>query len=307
MWSYIGRRLLILIPVVFGVSFLVFGALYIIPGDAVDRMLAESGASAETLARLRDQYGLDDPFLVQYGRFLGQMIRFDLGRSIITDRSVKEQIRNQLPATIELTLSALMIAFLFGVPLGVISAINRGSWADAIGMLIALVGVSMPNFWLGLLLIMAFSLQLGWLPTAGTGGLDHLILPAVTLGFSGIAVIARVTRSSLLEVMSSDFIRTARSKGLRQVTIIVKHGMRNSMASVLTIVGLQFGALLGGSVVVETVFSRQGIGFMAADAIQSLDIILVQGTVMLAALTFVLVNLLVDLSYSLLDPRVRYT
>ena len=244
---------------------------------------------------------------MQYGRFLSQMIRFDLGRSIITDRSVKEQIRNQLPATIELTLSALAIAFLFGVPLGVISAINRGSWADAIGMLIALVGVSMPNFWLGLLLIMAFSLQLGWLPTAGTGGLDHLILPAVTLGFSGIAVIARVTRSSLLEVMSSDFIRTARSKGLRQVTIIVKHGMRNSMASVLTIVGLQFGALLGGSVVVETVFSRQGIGFMAADAIQSLDIILVQGTVMLAALTFVLVNLLVDLSYSLLDPRVRYT
>ncbi|MCY4355870.1 MAG: ABC transporter permease [Truepera sp.] len=307
MWSYIGRRLLILIPVIFGVSFLVFGALYIIPGDAVDRMLAESGASAETLARLRDQYGLDDPFLVQYGRFLSQMIRFDLGRSIITDRSVKEQIRNQLPATIELTLSALMIAFLFGVPLGVISAINRGSWADAIGMLIALVGVSMPNFWLGLLLIMAFSLQLGWLPTAGTGGLDHLILPAVTLGFSGIAVIARVTRSSLLEVMSSDFIRTARSKGLRQVTIIVKHGMRNSMASVLTIVGLQFGALLGGSVVVETVFSRQGLGFMAADAIQSLDIILVQGTVMLAALAFVLVNLLVDLSYSLLDPRVRYT
>ncbi|MDE0098212.1 MAG: ABC transporter permease [Truepera sp.] len=307
MWSYIGRRLLILIPVVFGVSFLVFGALYIIPGDAVDRMLAESGASAETLARLRDQYGLDDPFLVQYGRFLGQMIRFDLGRSIITDRSVKEQIRNQLPATIELTLSALAIAFLFGVPLGVISAINRGSWADAIGMLIALVGVSMPNFWLGLLLIMAFSLQLGWLPAAGTGGLDHLILPAVTLGFSGIAVIARVTRSSLLEVMSSDFIRTARSKGLRQIIIIVKHGMRNSMASVLTIVGLQFGALLGGSVVVETVFSRQGIGFMAADAIQSLDIILVQGTVMLAALAFVLVNLLVDLSYSLLDPRVRYT
>lgn len=307
MWSYIGRRLLILIPVIFGVSFLVFGALYIIPGDAVDRMLAESGASAETLARLRDQYGLNDPFLVQYGRFLSQMIRFDLGRSIITDRSVKEQIRNQLPATIELTLSALLIAFLFGVPLGVISAINRGSWADALGMLIALIGVSMPNFWLGLLLIMAFSLQLGWLPTAGTGGLDHLILPAVTLGFSGIAVIARVTRSSLLEVMSSDFIRTARSKGLRQVTIIVKHGMRNSMASVLTIVGLQFGALLGGSVVVETVFSRQGIGFMAADAIQSLDIILVQGAVMLAALTFVLVNLLVDLSYSLLDPRVRYT
>ncbi len=307
MWAFIARRLLILIPVVVGVSFLVFGALYIVPGDAVDRMLSETGASAEDLARLRDQLGLDDPFLVQYGRFFRQMIRLDLGKSIVTNRSVKEQLRNQLPATIELTLSALAIALLFGVPLGVLSAINRGSWADAIGMLIALVGVSMPNFWLGLLLIMAFSLQLGWLPAAGTGGFDHLILPAVTLGFSGIAVIARVTRSSLLEVLTSDYMRTASSKGLRRFTIIVKHGMRNSMASVLTIVGLQFGALLGGSVVVETVFGRQGIGFMAADAIQSLDFILVQGTVMLAALAFVLANLLVDLSYSMLDPRIRYT
>ncbi len=307
MWAFIARRLLILIPVVVGVSFLVFGALYIVPGDAVDRMLSETGASAEDLARLRDQLGLDDPFLVQYGRFFRQMIRLDLGKSIVTNRSVKEQLRNQLPATIELTLSALVIALLFGVPLGVLSAINRGSWADAIGMLIALVGVSMPNFWLGLLLIMAFSLQLGWLPAAGTGGFDHLILPAVTLGFSGIAVIARVTRSSLLEVLTSDYMRTASSKGLRRFTIIVKHGMRNSMASVLTIVGLQFGALLGGSVVVETVFGRQGIGFMAADAIQSLDFILVQGTVMLAALAFVLANLLVDLSYSMLDPRIRYT
>ncbi len=307
MWAFIARRLLILIPVVVGVSFLVFGALYIVPGDAVDRMLSETGASAEDLARLRDQLGLDDPFLVQYGRFFRKMIRLDLGKSIVTNRPVKEQLRTQLPATIELTMAALGIALLFGVPLGVLSAINRGSWADAIGTLIALVGVSMPNFWLGLLLIMAFSLQLGWLPAAGTGGFDHLILPAVTLGFSGIAVIARVTRSSLLEVLTSDYMRTASSKGLRRFTIIVKHGMRNSMASVLTIVGLQFGALLGGSVVVETVFGRQGIGFMAADAIQSLDFILVQGTVMLAALAFVLVNLLVDISYSMLDPRIRYT
>ena len=307
MWAYIIRRLLILIPVVFGVSFLVFGALYVIPGDAVDRMLSETGASGETLQRLRDQYGLDDPFLVQYGRFVSKLVRFDLGDSIVTERPVKEQIGNQLPATLELTFSALGIAFLFGVPLGVLSAIKRGSWADAIGMLIALVGVSMPNFWLGLLLIMLFSLHLGWLPAAGTGGFNHLILPAITLGFSGIAVIARVTRSSLLEVMNNDFMRTASSKGLRRVTVIVKHGMRNSMASVLTIVGLQFGALLGGSVVVETVFGRQGIGFMAADAIQSLDFVLVQGAVMLAALSFVMANLLVDVSYSLLDPRIRYT
>lgn len=306
MWTYILRRLLILLPVIIGVSFVVFFALYIVPGDAVDTMLAETGATAEDLARLRDQLGLDDPFLIQYGRFLSQLARGDLGESIVNGRPVIQQLRTQLPATIELTFAALAIAFVVGVPLGVVSAVRRGSWIDAVSMVVALIGVSMPNFWLGLLFIMTFSLQLGWLPTAGTGGLDHLILPALTLGFSGVAVIARVTRSSLLEVMNSDFMRTARSKGLRGFTVVVKHGMRNSMASVLTIVGIQFGALLGGSVVVETVFSRQGLGSLAARAILSGDFPLVQAAVMLAALAFVLANLLVDLSYSLLDPRVRY-
>jgi peptide/nickel transport system permease protein len=307
MWSYILRRLLTLIPVLFGVSFLVFAAMYIIPGDAVDSMLAETGATAEDLARLREQLGLDDPFFVQYGRFLVTLVSGDLGTSIVTNRQVSEQIRTQLPATLQLTLSALVIAILLGIPLGVISAINRGSWLDAISMLVALIGVSMPNFWLGLLFIMFFSLQLGWLPAAGTGGLQHLIMPAMTLGFSGIAVIARVSRSALLEVLNTDFMRTARSKGLRTRVVIVKHGMRNAMASVLTIIGLQFGALLGGSVVVETVFGRQGIGFLAANAIQRGDFPLVQATVMLAALFFVVANLLVDLSYSLLDPRIRYS
>ncbi len=307
MWSYAVRRVVTLIPVLFGVSFLVFAGMYIIPGDAVDMMLAETGATAEDLARLRNQLGLDDPFMVQYGRFLGQMVRGDLGESIVTGRDVKQQIRNQLPATIELTMAALAIAFLFGVPLGIVSAIKRGSWIDAVSMMIALIGVSMPNFWLGLLFIMGFSLGLGWFPAAGTGGLDHLVMPAMTLGFSGIAVIARVSRSSLLEVMNTDFMRTARSKGLREHSVVIKHGMRNAMASVLTIVGLQFGALLGGSVVVETVFGRQGIGFLAANAIQRGDFTLVQATVMLASLAFVLVNLLVDFSYSLLDPRIRYT
>jgi peptide/nickel transport system permease protein len=307
MWSYILRRLLTLIPVLLGVSFLVFAAMYIIPGDAVDSMLAETGATAEDLARLREQLGLDDPFFIQYGRFLVTLVSGDLGTSIVTNRQVSEQIRTQLPATLQLTLSALAIAILLGIPLGVISAINRGSWLDAISMLVALIGVSMPNFWLGLLFIMFFSLQLGWLPAAGTGSLQHLIMPAMTLGFSGIAVIARVSRSALLEVLNTDFMRTARSKGLRTRAVIVKHGMRNAMASVLTIIGLQFGALLGGSVVVETVFGRQGIGFLAANAIQRGDFPLVQATVMLAALFFVVANLLVDLSYSLLDPRIRYS
>jgi peptide/nickel transport system permease protein len=307
MWSYILRRLLTLIPVLFGVSFFVFAAMYIIPGDAVDSMLAETGATAEDLARLREQLGLDDPFFVQYGRFLATLVSGDLGTSIVTNRLVSEQIRTQLPATLQLTLSALAIAILLGIPLGVISAINRGTWLDAVSMLVALIGVSMPNFWLGLLFIMLFSLQLGWLPAAGTGSFQHLIMPAMTLGFSGIAVIARVSRSALLEVLNTDFMRTARSKGLRTRAVIVKHGMRNAMASVLTIIGLQFGALLGGSVVVETVFGRQGIGFLAANAIQRGDFPLVQATVMLAALFFVVANLLVDLSYSLLDPRIRYS
>lgn len=306
MWSYVVRRLVILVPIVLGVSFLVFAAMYIVPGDAVDSMLAETGATAEELARLRDQLGLDDPFFVQYGRFLVKLASGDLGSSLVTGRTVSSQIASQLPATIELTLSALAIAILVGIPLGVVSAMRRGSWVDSLTMVIALVGVSMPNFWLGLLLIMLFSVQLGVLPAAGTGGLSHLILPAVTLGFSSVAVIARITRSSLLEALGSDYIRTARSKGLAPLAVVLKHGMRNATASVMTIAGLQFGFLLGGSVVVETVFGRQGIGYMTANAIQRADFPLVQATVMLAALAFVLVNLLVDLSYSLLDPRITY-
>jgi peptide/nickel transport system permease protein len=306
MWSYIARRLLIVVPVMLGVAFLVFAAMYIIPGDAVDAMLRDTGATAEAMARLRAQMGLDQPFHVQFFRFLSVLASGDLGRSLVTGRPVADQIVSQLPATIELTLAALFIAVVVGVPLGVLSAVKRGSWIDSLSMIIALVGVSMPNFWLGLLLILTFSLQLGWFPASGSGGLRYLILPAATLGFSGVAIIARITRSALLEVINADYIRTARSKGLRPRTVIVKHAMRNSMASVMTVVGLQFGALLGGSVVVETVFGRQGLGFLTVTAIQRSDMPLVQATVMLAALAFVLVNLLVDISYSLLDPRIRY-
>ncbi len=306
MWSYVTRRLIILVPVVLGVSFLVFAAMYIIPGDAVDSMLQDRGASAEELARLRAQLGLDDPFLIQYGRFLARLASGDLGTSLVTGRDVTSQIASQLPATVQLTFAALAIAVLVGVPLGVVSAIKRGTWVDSGSMVFALLGVSMPNFWLGLLLILTFSLQLKWFPAAGTGGWRYLVLPAITLGFSGVAIIARITRSSLLEVIHADYVRTARSKGLRPTTVIAKHAMRNAMGAVMTIVGLQFGALLGGSVVVETVFGRQGIGALTVAGVQRGDFPLVQATVMLAALAFVLVNLLVDVTYSLLDPRIRY-
>ena len=306
MATFIVRRCLSLIPVLIGVSFLVFAAMYIIPGDAVDSMLAETGASAEDLARLRDQLGLDDPFFVQYGRFVSTMVRGDLGQSLVNGRSVAEQLRTQLPATVELTLAALAVAIVLGLPLGILAAVKRGTWIDGVSMVIALMGVSMPNFWLGLLFIMLFSLRLGWFPVAGTGGLDHLVLPALTLGLSGTAVIARVSRSSLLEVLSRDYMRTAKAKGLAPRRVINKHALRNALSAVLTLVGLQFGALLGGSVVVETVFGRQGIGFLTANAIQRGDFPLVQAAVLLAALTFVFVNLLIDISYSLIDPRIRY-
>lgn len=306
MWSFITRRLIILVPVVVGVSFLVFAAMYILPGDAVDSMLAERGASAEELARLRSQLGLDQPFMVQYGRFIVRLATGDLGSSIVSGRPVADQIASQLPATIELTLAALLIAVCVGVPLGVLAAVKRGTWIDSVSMIVALIGVSMPNFWLGLILILTFSLQLGWFPAAGVGTWRHLVLPAVTLGFSGVAIIARITRSSLLEVIHADYVRTARSKGLRPVVVVVKHAMRNSMASVMTVIGLQFGALLGGSVVIETVFGRQGIGFLTVNGIQRADFPLVQSTVMLAATAFVVVNLFVDVTYSLLDPRIRY-
>ncbi len=306
MWTYIVRRLLIVFPVMLGVAFMVFSAMYLIPGDAVDAMLRDTGATAEAMARLRAQMGLDQPFHVQFLRFLMVLASGDLGRSLVTGRPVADQIASQLPATIELTLAALAIAILIGVPLGVVAALRRGSWIDTSSMIVALVGVSMPNFWLGLLFILFFSLQLGWFPASGTGGLRYLVLPAVTLGFSGVAIIARITRSSLLEVINADYVRTARSKGLKPRTVVLKHAMRNAMASVMTVVGLQFGALLGGSVVVETVFGRQGLGSLTVGAIQRSDLPLVQATVMLAALAFVLVNLLVDVSYSLLDPRIRY-
>jgi ABC-type dipeptide/oligopeptide/nickel transport system permease component len=304
--SFTLRRLLLLIPIVIGISFLVFGALYLVPGDAIDSMLAETGARAEDIVRLRREFGLDQPFLKQYATFVTRAVRGDFGRSLRLRIPVTEAIGEQLPATLELTFGALVVSVAMGLGLGIVAAIRHGSWIDTLTMMLSMVGVSMPIFWSGLLLIFLFSLRLGWLPSAGTGGLPALILPAFALGFSGAAIMARVTRSSLLEVLGREYVRTARAKGLSERIVVLRHALRNAMISVITIVGLQFGALLGGAVVVEVVFGRQGIGFLAAEAIQKQDFPLVQGTVLVASLAFVVVNLVVDLSYGLFDPRIRY-
>ncbi|MGQ0570047.1 MAG: ABC transporter permease [Armatimonadota bacterium] len=306
MVAFVLRRLAVLIPILIGVSFLVFGALYLVPGDAIDSMLAETGGSAADIARLRHEFGFDRPFAEQYWMFLTRAVRGDFGLSLRLRIPVKDAIFDQLPATLELTFSALVVAVAIGFGLGILAAFMRGTWIDTLSMMVSLIGVSMPIFWSGLLLIFLFSLRLGWLPAAGTGGWRALVLPAFALGFSGAAIIARVIRSSLLEVLGQEYVRTARAKGLAERAVVGRHALRNAMISVVTIVGLQFGALLGGAVVVEVVFGRQGIGFLAAESIRTQDFPLVQGTVLIAALAFILVNLLVDVSYGWIDPRIRY-
>jgi ABC-type dipeptide/oligopeptide/nickel transport system permease component len=306
MAAYAVRRLAVLLPILIGVSFLVFGALYVVPGDAIDSMLAETGGSAADIARLKREFGFDQPFFTQYFTFASRAIRGDFGKSLRQRIPVTDAIRAQLPATLELTFGALLVAVVLGLGLGIIAAVRRGTWLDTTSMAISLVGVSMPIFWSGLLLIFLFSLRLGWLPAAGTGGIKALILPSFALGVSGAAIIARVTRSSLLETLGQEYVRTARAKGLMERIVVGRHALRNALISVVTIVGLQFGALLGGAVVVEVVFGRQGIGFLAAESIRTQDFPLVQGTVMISALAFIVVNLLVDLSYAWIDPRIRY-
>jgi len=306
MLRYLVKRLLLAVPTVIGVVVLVFFAMRVLPGDITDKMVADFGLSAADIARLRQQWGLDDPLYVQFVRFVGDVLRGDLGRSIWSRRLVTEQIGDQLPATVELTVAAMVISVTIGVPLGIMAALKRRSWWDFASMGVALLGVSMPTFWLGLLLILLFGVRLGWLPMAGTGGMAFLVLPAFTLGFHSSAVIARLTRSSMLEVLRQEYIKTARAKGLRGRTVLWKHALRNAAIPVLTIMGLQVAGLLGGAVLTETVFSRQGIGHMAARAVLEKDFPVVQGIVLLVALTYVVVNLGIDLLYALVDPRIRY-
>jgi len=305
MHSYLARRLLLALPVVLGVVTLVFLLIHLIPGDPVEIMLGESALPADRDA-LREALGLDRPILEQYGAFLWGLCTGDLGVSLQQRRPVTTLIREHYPATLELTLAAMLISLLIALPAGILSGIRQYSVLDHSTMFMALLGVSMPNFWLGPLLIWVFSIQLGWFPVSGKGGLAHLLLPALTLGASMAAIVARMTRSSVLEVLREDYVMTARAKGLSEARVILKHVLRNAMLPVLTVVGLQFGALLAGSIITETIFSWPGLGTLMVKAIQTRDYPVVQGCVLVIALSYVLVNLLTDLLYGVIDPRIRY-
>jgi len=302
---YVARRVLAAVPVLFGVTLAVFSMLFLVPGDPVKMMLAEFVTNPDQVARMREQLHLDEPILVQYGRFVGNAMRGDLGTSIRSRRPVATEIGENVGSTAQLAVASMAIAIGLGIPLGLLAALGRNSWLDVASMVMALLGVAMPSFWLGLLLIFAFSLHLGWFPATGGGDLLHLILPAVTLGTIAAAIIARLTRSSMLEVLGQDYVRTARAKGLAWWGVVVRHALKNALIPVVTIFGLQFGNLLAGAVIVETVFSRPGLGRLIVGGILAKDFPLVQGSVLFVATAYVLINVLVDLAYAFVDPRIR--
>ncbi len=304
MRRYIIKRGVLLIPVIMGVVTFVFLLIHLIPGDPVDMMLGETAQQADR-EMLRTRLGLNDPIHLQYYKFIKGIVRGDLGDSIHYNRPVLEIIIDRFPATLELTLGAIVIAILISIPVGIIAAARQYSIFDNSSMLLALLGISMPNFWLGPLLIIVFSIKLGWLPVSGMGGLTYLILPSVTLGTSMAAILSRMTRSSLLEVIRKDYITTARAKGLSELVIMVKHALTNALLPIVTIIGLQFGALLSGSIITEMIFSWPGIGRLTIQAIITRDYPLVQGCVLFIALCYVMVNLLTDLLYVFIDPRIR--
>jgi peptide/nickel transport system permease protein len=306
MARFIGGRLLATIPVILGVATIVFFLMRILPGDPAKLMLYETGASAEDIDRLREELGLNDPLYVQYWNYLSGIVRGDFGQSFYTKQQVTSMLAAQLPSTVELTLASMVISSVVGVTLGVISAVRQHSWIDSASMVLALAGVSLPSFWLGLMLIFLFSLRLRLVPAIGTGGVEHLVLPAVTLGVGGAAIIARLVRSGMLEVLRQEYVVTARAKGLSPYGVTIRHALRNALIPTVTILGIQFGYLLGGTVVVETVFSRQGIGRVAVTAITGKDFNVIQGWALFVAAIYILANLLVDISYAWLDPRVRY-
>jgi len=303
---YISSRLLVTIPVIFGVSLAVFSMLFLIPGDPVKMMLSEFATNPEQIARMRAQLHLNEPFAEQFGRFVWGALRGDLGSSIRDRRPVTTEILEVLPATLQLSLAALVLAAVLGIALGIIAAVHQNSWWDLGSMVVALVGVSVPSFWLGLLLIFLFSLRLEWLPATGGGGLDHLLMPAFALGLGAAAIIARLTRSSMLEVLRTEYMTTARAKGLGGPSVVLRHGLLNAIIPIITIFGLQFGSLLAGTVIIETVFGRPGVGRLLVNAILNKDFPLVQGIVLFVAAGYVLINLAVDVVYAAVDPRIRY-
>lgn len=308
MGRYIANRIAQLVPVLFLISVIVFGVLHALPGDPAELILqgAEGGAPPERLAELRRNMGLDDPLITQYLRFVGGALIGDFGESIRFRTPVMGLILDRMWYTVELAIAGLIVALLIGVPLGMIAAVRQNSWIDAAAMSLAYVGASMPIFFFGLVLILFFAFTLSWFPPAGAEGWSSLVLPAITLGFVSAGLISRLVRSSMIEVLGEDYIRTSRAKGLSERLVLWRHGLKNALIPVVTMVGLTFGGMLAGAVVTETVFSRPGLGRLVVSAILTKDYPLVQGCVLFLSVLYLTVNLIVDILYAWLDPRIRY-
>jgi len=308
-FQYIIRRLLLIIPVLLGVLFLTFVLMYMIPGDPVLTMLGQH-ADDDIIERIRAELNLDEPWYIQFYNYLKRTLRGDLGRSYISNVQVTEALKQKLPNTFKLAFAAIIISTIMGVLIGIISAIFKNTWIDHAAMTFALFFISTPIFWFGMVLIYIFSMTLGWTPVSGMGdgsfSIKHIILPAVTLGSRFAAFLARYTRSVMLEVIKEDYIRTARSKGLREITVIFKHGLRNAMIPVVTVIGMNFASLLNGSVLTETIFAWPGFGRYIVTAIKKRDFQVIAGCVWVGALIFVFINLIVDIVYVSLDPRIKY-
>lgn len=306
MGIYVARRLLALIPALFGVSLVTFFSIHLAPGDPVDQILGQN-TNQQAAENLRRHLGLDDPLPVQYARWLTGVIHGDFGRSLLTNVPVVDEILRRFPSTLELAAAALVVSVLIGVPLGLVAAVVRRRWLDSLIMVAALGGLSMPSFWLGLLLLLLFGVRLAWFPVVGGAGIRALILPAFTLGITSAAIIARLTRSSMLEVLRHEYIQTARAKGLTERMVVLRHAFRNSLVPILTVMGIQVGNLLAGTVIIESVFARAGLGSLAVRAIQARDFPLIQGIVLFYAVLYILSSLVVDLLYGVIDPRIRLT
>lgn len=306
MIAFIVRRLILSIPTLIGVMIVVFLLLYVAPGDPVQDMVGER-ADAETIARLRKELHLDEPLPKQFALYAGGVLKGDLGNSYITQRPIIRDIKERFPKTLLLAGSAMLLASILGITIGVISARNPGGWFDRLGLGLAYLGISFPVYWVGLILILVFAVTLRWLPPSGYGGLKYLILPALALGSRSIAFLARVTRSSMLEVLGGDFVRTARAKGLRERVVVARHALRNALIPIITVLGLDFGYYLTGSILTETIFSWPGIGRYVVNAIARRDLPAINGSVLFLSVVFVLVNLITDLAYAKADPRVAYS
>ena len=305
MTAFVLRRILLAIPTLAGVLIVVFVLLYVAPGDPVMSMVGER-ADEETIARLRAELRLDDPLPVQFGHYAAGVVRGDLGRSYITNRPILQDILERFPRTLQLAFAAMLLASVVGVTIGVLSAYWPGGWLDRLSLVGAYLGISFPVYWVGLILILLFAVQVRVFPPSGYGGLEYLVLPALALGMRSIAFLARMTRSAMLETLGSDFVRTARAKGLRERSVVVRHAFRNALIPVITVLGLDFGYYLTGSILTETIFSWPGLGRYVVNAIARRDLPAIQGSVLFLSLVFVTVNLLTDIAYAKADPRVAY-